>query len=62
MGEEEKGEMTAHQRMPAPRILDPCCGSRMFPVRDVLALTPTQPVFGHRSGKRAQTHWLVFIK
>ena len=32
------------------------------PVRDVLALTPTQPIFGHHSGKRAQTHWLVFIK
>ena len=30
MGEKEKGEMTAHQRMTTPRILDPCCGSRMF--------------------------------
>lgn len=33
-----------------------------IPVSAVLALTPTQPVFGHHSGKRAQTHWLVFIK
>ena len=31
-------------------------------VREVLALTPHQPLFGHTSGKRAGTHWLVFMK
>ena len=32
------------------------------PTRDVLALTPEQPLFGHKSGKRSNTHWLVFMK
>lgn len=32
------------------------------PTRDVLALTPVTPLFGHTSGKRANTHWLVFMK
>ena len=31
-------------------------------VREVLALTPHQPLFGHTSGKKAGTHWLVFMK
>ncbi len=30
--------------------------------RDVLALTPHKPLFGHKSGKRAGTHWITFIK
>lgn len=29
--------------------------------RDVLALTPVQPVCGHVSGSRAKTHWYVFL-
>lgn len=29
---------------------------------DVLALTPEQPLFGNTSGKKAGTHWLVFMK
>lgn len=29
---------------------------------EVLALTPHQPLFGNTSGKKAGTHWLVFIK
>lgn len=29
---------------------------------EVLALTPHQPVFGNTSGKKAGTHWLVFMK
>jgi SAM-dependent methyltransferase len=33
-----------------------------IPVSEVLALTPHQPLFGHRSGKTAKTHWLTFIK
>lgn len=28
----------------------------------VLALTPHQPLFGNTSGKKAGTHWLVFMK
>jgi len=28
----------------------------------VLALTPHAPLFGNTSGKRAGTHWLVFMK
>jgi len=31
-------------------------------VREVLALTPHAPLFGHTSGKKAGTHWLVFMK
>ncbi len=32
------------------------------PLREVLALTPEQPLFGHRSGARAKTHWVAFLK
>ena len=28
----------------------------------ILKLTPEKPVFGHRSGKVAKTHWLAFMK
>lgn len=31
-------------------------------VREVLELTPQQPLFGHISGRKGLTHWLVFIK
>ena len=31
-------------------------------LKEVLALTPHQPLFGNKSGKRAGTHWLVFMK
>lgn len=31
-------------------------------VREVLALTPERPLFGNTSGKRAGTHWIVFMK
>ena len=33
-----------------------------IPVRDVLALTPHKPLFGHRSGRQARTHWITFMK
>lgn len=33
-----------------------------FPVRDILALTPEKPLFGHRSGKKMGTHWIAFLK
>lgn len=29
---------------------------------EVLELCPHQPLFGNRSGKKAGTHWLVFLK
>ncbi len=32
------------------------------PLRDVLALTPEKPLFGHTSGRRSGTHWMVFMK
>jgi 23S rRNA G2069 N7-methylase RlmK/C1962 C5-methylase RlmI len=28
---------------------------------EVLALTPVQPLFGHLSGRKGLTHWLVFM-
>lgn len=28
----------------------------------ILALTPHKPLFGHPSGKRADTHWMTFMK
>lgn len=31
-------------------------------VREVLALTPVKPLFGNTSGKKAGTHWYVFMK
>ena len=31
-------------------------------IREVLALTPQRPLFGHTSGKKAGTHWMVFMK
>jgi SAM-dependent methyltransferase len=31
-----------------------------YPLRDVLALTPKQPLFGHRTSNA--THWCVFMK
>ena len=31
-------------------------------VKEVLALAPIVPLFGHPSGRKGLTHWLVFIK
>ena len=31
-------------------------------VTEVLALTPMAPMFGHLSGRKGLTHWLVFMK
>ena len=31
-------------------------------VARILALTPEKPLFGHKSGKRQRTHWIVFMK
>jgi hypothetical protein len=31
-------------------------------VAEILALTDQAPLFGHKSGKRADTHWICFMK
>lgn len=31
-------------------------------VSEILKLTPEKPVFGHKSGKRSNTHWFCFMK
>jgi len=33
-----------------------------IPLKKVLSLTPAKPLYGHRSGKKAQTHWVAFTK
>lgn len=33
-----------------------------IPIKEILKLTEYKPLFGHKSGKRAQTHWVCFIK
>ena len=33
-----------------------------FPVKEILKLTEHKPLFGHKSGKKMQTHWIAFIK
>jgi hypothetical protein len=35
---------------------------RDIPVSQILALTPQRPLVGNRCGKRAQSHWIVFMK
>jgi hypothetical protein len=32
------------------------------PLRDVLALTPEKPLYGHQAGKQQKTHWIAFLK
>ena len=33
-----------------------------FPVKEILKLTDQKPLYGHRSGKKMNTHWIAFIK
>lgn len=33
-----------------------------IPTRKVIEAIGTEPLFGHRSGKKMQTHWLCFMK
>ena len=33
-----------------------------IPLKEILALTPVEPLFGHRSGKAQKTHWVTFMK
>lgn len=32
------------------------------PVKEILELAPIKPLFGHKSGKTMQTHWIAFLK
>ena len=33
-----------------------------IPLCEILALTPEKPLFGHKSGALARTHWCTFMK
>jgi SAM-dependent methyltransferase len=33
-----------------------------IPVKEILALTDKKPLYGHKSGKAMQTHWICFMK
>ena len=33
-----------------------------IPLREILPLCPIKPLFGNRSGKHGNTHWLCFMK
>lgn len=33
-----------------------------IPIAQILALTDERPLFGNRCGKRAKSHWVVFMK
>ena len=33
-----------------------------IPLERIMALTPEKPLYGHRSGAKAQTHWVAFLK
>lgn len=35
---------------------------RDIKVKDILDLLPYKPLYGHRSGKRMETHWIAFMK
>jgi len=32
-----------------------------IPLKEVLGLTDKKPLYGHRSGKKTQTHWVAFL-
>ena len=33
-----------------------------IPLKEILTLTNEKPLYGHRSGKKSNTHWVAFIK
>ena len=33
-----------------------------IPLSDILELTDESPILGHKSGKRSNTHWVLFMK
>lgn len=35
---------------------------RDIPVSEIIKLAKVQPMFGHKSGAKSQTHWLCFVK
>jgi len=35
---------------------------RSISINDILALTPELPLYGHKSGKASNTHWIAFMK
>lgn len=50
------------------RVLEPN-GTLIFkwnetdiPLREILKLTDQKPILGHKSGKRSNTHWVLFMK
>jgi hypothetical protein len=34
----------------------------MSDTKEILPLSPLPPLFGHKSGKTMQTHWIAFLK
>ncbi|MCX5592481.1 class I SAM-dependent methyltransferase [Alcaligenes endophyticus] len=50
------------------RVLRPNCvlnfkwNETQIPVREILACTDAQPLYGHRGGRLNKTHWIVFMK
>lgn len=33
-----------------------------IPTREIIKAIGVEPLYGHRSGKKSQTHWLAFVK
>lgn len=33
-----------------------------IPLREILSLTDHVPLYGHKSGRKAETHWVAFVK
>jgi len=33
-----------------------------IPLKEILSLTDQKPLYGHRSGSKFQTHWVIFLK
>lgn len=33
-----------------------------IPLKELLAVLPEKPLYGHRSGKHMTTHWMAFVK
>ena len=33
-----------------------------YPIKEILELTDYKPLYGHKSGKKMNTHWVCFIK
>ena len=36
--------------------------AKLDELREVLALTPEKPLYGHKTGAKARTHWVAFVK